>query len=211
MKLLNKKGFVLVETLIVTVFVMTLFTVVYQTVIPYMGEYEKMSSYDDIDSIYASNLLKQMITRYANTKYIDEYLENNTYIQMNDCSNKNLYINSNYCTKLQENLGISDSDYVFITDYNIADFRKEVKKDEYFDSGNLSNFRSYIDTVSDTEGFYENNTDTETIGKYRLFITRTVTEADQSTTLKYVNIVCLASFNSGLSFSFSKTIVFICC
>ena len=62
MKMLNKKGFVLVETLIVTAFVVTLFIIVYQNVIPYIGEYEKMSSYDDVDSVYASNLMKQVIS-----------------------------------------------------------------------------------------------------------------------------------------------------
>ena len=108
MKKINKKGFILVETLIVTVFVMTLFTYVYINVIPNMGEYEKMTHYDDIDSIYASNLIKQLTIRYANTIYIDEYLKDNTYIQMNNCDDKNLYIDSNYCKVLQKNLGISN-------------------------------------------------------------------------------------------------------
>ena len=56
MKLLNKKGFILVETLIVTLFVLTLFILVYQNLVPSLGEYERMSSYDDVDSVYATNL-----------------------------------------------------------------------------------------------------------------------------------------------------------
>ena len=42
MKLLNKKGFALVETLIVTTFVMTIFIFVYQNLVPLIGEYEKI-------------------------------------------------------------------------------------------------------------------------------------------------------------------------
>ena len=42
MKLLNKKGFILVETLIVTLFVLTLFILVYQNLVQSLGEYERM-------------------------------------------------------------------------------------------------------------------------------------------------------------------------
>ena len=56
MKLLNKKGFILVETLVVTLFVTTLFILVYQNLVPSIGEYEAMTSYDDIDSVYAANV-----------------------------------------------------------------------------------------------------------------------------------------------------------
>ena len=43
-----------------------------------IGVYEKMTHYDDIDSVYASNLIKQLITRYANTTYIDQELNTKT-------------------------------------------------------------------------------------------------------------------------------------
>ena len=60
---MNKKGFVLVETLIVTVFVATIFTVMYTNFFPMFGEYERREKYDDIDSIYSSDLnLKFTVT-----------------------------------------------------------------------------------------------------------------------------------------------------
>ena len=49
---LNKKGFALVETLIVSVFVMTIFSLIFTNFFPMMGEYERREGYDDIDSIY---------------------------------------------------------------------------------------------------------------------------------------------------------------
>ena len=58
MKKLNKKGFVLVETLIVTVFVVALFIVIYQATVPALGELEQQNRYDDIDSVYYSNIYK---------------------------------------------------------------------------------------------------------------------------------------------------------
>jgi len=187
-KKLGKSGVILVETLVVTIFVMTLFMIAYQNVVPNMGEYQKLTYYDDIDSVYASNLVKQLITRYANTKYIDTALQSQAYIKMNDCSNGNLYINGEYCVKLQEHLSITDDDHIFITEYDITKFKNLVRTDEYFDSGELSNFRDYINTVPKVESFYSKKQNTNIVGKYRLFITRTVTEADFSVTTRYSNI-----------------------
>ena len=114
MKLLNKKGFILVETLIVTLFVLTLFILVYQNLVPSLGEYERMSSYDDVDSVYAINLFKQSLLRYGNMDYITSYLTNHTYLDISNCNDQKIYKNSNYCDKLKKTLSISDNDYIFI-------------------------------------------------------------------------------------------------
>ena len=189
MKMLNKKGFVLVETLIVTAFVVTLFILVYQNVIPFFGEYEKMNSYDDIDSVYASNLMKQVIIKYSNLNYIDSKLNDNTYVDVTDCTNNDIYRDENYCIKIKKALSITDDDYIFITKYDISSFREEVKENEFFDSGKLSNFKSYIDSVSNLDSFYDPQDSTNTVsGKYRLFMTRTITNSDLSSSMRYVNI-----------------------
>ena len=49
---LNKKGFVLAETLVVAVFMATIFTIIYVNFYPLIGEYEKREFYDDLDSKY---------------------------------------------------------------------------------------------------------------------------------------------------------------
>lgn len=189
MKILNNKGFVLVETLIVTVFVVTIFMLIYQNIIPYIGEYEKMNSYDDIDSVYAINLMKQVIISHANLNYINTELENNTYVNISDCDNDLIYYEQNYCIAIKDTLGVTDEDYILITRYDISDFREEVKENDFFDSGRLSNFRNYIGTVSNVDFFYNIQDNNQSkIGKYRLFMTRTVTNSDLSTSMKYANI-----------------------
>lgn len=189
MKRLNKKGFVLVETLIVTAFVMTLFILVYQNVVPYIGEYEKMSSYDDIDSVYATNLLKQGVLRYGNFDNIDTYLESNTFMDITDCNDSNIYINNDYCEKIKKSLSILEDDYIFITKYDIEEFREETKTNEFFDSGKLSAFKDYVATVPSVDSFYDiDDEGNSLVGKYRLFVTRTVTNSDTTTTLKYTNL-----------------------
>ena len=61
MKKLNNQGFALVETLIVSVFVLGIFTLVYVNYYPLIGEYEKRENYDAIESVYKTNTLKKFI------------------------------------------------------------------------------------------------------------------------------------------------------
>lgn len=58
---LNRGGFVLVETLVVTVFVMSIFSILYNNFYPLMGEYEKREVYDEVDAKYATYWIKKMI------------------------------------------------------------------------------------------------------------------------------------------------------
>ena len=50
MKYQNKKGFVLLETLIVTIFTLIIFTVLYTSVVPLLGRYDTLSYYNDLDT-----------------------------------------------------------------------------------------------------------------------------------------------------------------
>lgn len=60
-KKLNNKGFVLAETLVVTIFLMTIFTMIYTYFYPLIGEYEKRENYDDVDSTYSIFWIKRLI------------------------------------------------------------------------------------------------------------------------------------------------------
>ena len=61
MKKINSNGFVLAETLVVTVFLMVLFSMIYSNFYPLIGEYEKRETYDDVDSKYAAYWIKKII------------------------------------------------------------------------------------------------------------------------------------------------------
>lgn len=61
MKKLNDKGFVLAETLIVTVFILTIFTMIYTYYYPIIGLYEERETYDDVDGKYVAYWVKQLI------------------------------------------------------------------------------------------------------------------------------------------------------
>lgn len=61
MKNISNKGFVLAETLVVAVFLMTIFSLIYKYFYPLMGEYEKREVYDSVDDKYSVYWLKRMI------------------------------------------------------------------------------------------------------------------------------------------------------
>ena len=60
---MNKKGFVLAETLVVTVFVLLIFTILYNSAVPLLGRYQQLLDYNDLDATYdlyhIRNLLKK--------------------------------------------------------------------------------------------------------------------------------------------------------
>ena len=197
MKRIKQKGFVLLETLIVTVFVMSIFVFVYRSSVPMMGQYEKMQNFDDIDSVYAADMMKRMITNYVDFSIVDEKLQNATYIDISNCNDTTYYQDASYCTKLKNSLHIEENDVVLLTKYNLSNtlhgtntsFRTFVNENEYFDSGKLSNFRDYLKTVADNEVFYNPGDSTnKATGVYRLFISRTVPLIDGTTETRYANI-----------------------
>ncbi len=57
----NKNGFVLAETLVVSVIVMGIFSLIYANYYPLIGEYERREVYDDIDSKYVAHWIRKMI------------------------------------------------------------------------------------------------------------------------------------------------------
>ena len=61
MKKINKKGFVMAETIIVSVFVMTIVSFLIMNALPLIGEYERIANYDTLESKYNANLIRKMI------------------------------------------------------------------------------------------------------------------------------------------------------
>lgn len=70
MKYQNKKGFVLLETLIVTIFTLIIFTVLYTSVVPLLGRYDSLSYYNDLDTTYDLYYLKKMLLADSNYESI---------------------------------------------------------------------------------------------------------------------------------------------
>lgn len=70
----NCQGFVMVEALIVTVFVVVIFTFMYTSVAPLLGKYESLENQTSIDSIYRIYAIRNEM--YKNTNYFSNLSDN---------------------------------------------------------------------------------------------------------------------------------------
>ena len=112
----NNKGFVLVETLVVTVFVAAVFSVIYINFYPLAGEYERREFYDDIDSKYGAYWLKVFIQRssYSLNK---SSIQNNGYV-MFSCDNLSNEQDRNVCKAMYQRLQVKQA---IISYYQLSD------------------------------------------------------------------------------------------
>ena len=61
---MNKKGFILMETLVVTMFVLLTFSILYSNAVPLLGKYKEISHYNGIDTTYDLYHVKRINGRY---------------------------------------------------------------------------------------------------------------------------------------------------
>lgn len=204
MKRINNNGVVLLETLIVCIFIMSISVFVYKNLIPLMGRYEKLESFDDVDSVYAANLVKNLVISNISLDYIgDNLLASSNYADISNCNDPTLYSDSNYCKKIKENLHIEDDDFIFITRYDagsLKKFRKDVDDSKFsrYNTKEHSKFKDYLKTVSNSEKFYQEQAGTSSLkvnALYRVFISRTVYMMDGTSVKKYANIGIYKAIN----------------
>ena len=66
MKKINKidsRGFVIVETIVVAVFIIGICTFLFANFLPLIGDYERVSDYDGLDSKYKTHEIRKMLLR----------------------------------------------------------------------------------------------------------------------------------------------------
>lgn len=193
MKRINNKGVILLETLLVSVFILSIFIFVYRNSIPMMGLYKKLETFDDIDSVYAANTIKNLIVAELSDDKIENSLNGKTYVDVSSCDTINFDEKwQGYCNTLKNLLDITENDMIYITRYDVSNFRKDIMENNAINA----NFREYVKTVTDQESFYDPADTTRKInGRFRIFISRTVPKTDGTTITKYANIGIYQTIN----------------
>lgn len=144
---LNSKGFALVETIVVSLFLMVIFGIIYSNFIPLIGEYEKREFYDDIDSKYAVFLLKSLIED-ADYKPNNINFSNGNYIRF-ECKDFSNDDKKALCKNIVKQLEVHGSDVngnnsnVFIMKYNITEFKTKIAQDSSV-SSSLIDYIEYL-------------------------------------------------------------------
>lgn len=123
---MNKKGFVLVETIVTAVFVLGLFAFIIANILPLIGDYDRMRDYDSIESIYDAHMIRKMILKSdeARTVNLVKFPSGQNYyiFQGTDIC---LYLsNKNYCKKLLSR------DYLDVKKIIVTNFNTSALKDK---------------------------------------------------------------------------------
>ena len=109
----NEKGFVLTETLVVTVFFFFIFTFVYVSIVPLMGKYEDLIDRErDVDIIYKLNSIRKLLIEQADESAVQKN-------GFNDNITCDIFTDSGYrtyCTKLFEQMDITKYRLIYVDD-----------------------------------------------------------------------------------------------
>ena len=112
---MNKKGFALTEVLVVVVFLVSIFTFIYISIVPLIGKYENtVSTEKDIDIIYKLYHIRKLIMSDENRASVTD--GNVEEIKCSDLSN------SEYCINLMDQLELRHAgvdNYVIIYANNL--------------------------------------------------------------------------------------------
>ena len=137
---MNKKGFVLAETLVVTIFVLLIFNILYNSAVPLLGRYHRIAYYNDLDATYDLYHIRNLVEHDAN---FDSIMNKNYAILQ--CSNETL-ADFTSCNNLYASLGIEYSTNIDIKD-EVIYLKKSAINNVKSDPLISTQIKDYLDTV----------------------------------------------------------------
>ena len=158
-KKLNRQGFILVETLIVGVFIMGIFSLLYTNFFPLIGEYERYKDYDTVESTYIAHWAR-MIALKGLTDSSYTTAKNTGYVDISDCS---LYTNSDGIASCSAFINMNNVSKIYLTSYSTTKFKNFIKDNNSF-SRSFREYISYLPTYS------KNTSKTPASGYYRVIV-----------------------------------------
>lgn len=161
-KVQKNHGFALVETLIVSAFVVSIFMLLYTNLVPMIGEYEKRENYDTVDNTYKSYFIKRLIENDSTFKCNETPTK--IYDKATGCSGS-FTRSDDYCNSL---LSILNVDKIYITTYK--GFNKTVNDD--------STVNEYLNSMSGYTKSNNNTTNCRIIVKYEVKVDKEEESAD---------------------------------
>lgn len=141
----NNKGFVLAEAIIVSVFVLGMFTYLAMNVIPLISRYERVVNYDNPQEIYLANTLYEEMVELETSNNVQSSITmsiNNNVLECNDSVNITCTGSSEFYEDLGKALKIK-AIYTYDTDNNC----EKISNDK-----GLKNYCEYYTKRKDKDG-----------------------------------------------------------
>lgn len=137
MKKSNKKGFILAETIAISVVIMTSLVIVYTQFMTISKSYARTFTYNSVNNLYLVNNVKEYIKDDGFDKLIKE-LENKLYIDITSCPTS-YFINYIYCRSLVENSNIKQ---IIFTKQNLEELENNL------DGGLSEKMKQFIKSIN---------------------------------------------------------------
>ena len=145
----EKRGFVIAETIIVGVFVMSMITFIYMNMKPLIGMYESQERYHEISTLYYTDEIRNMImydfkSRNDNNLIFNSFRNNRVkyyngsiYTSNNFCLQYFVY-NREYCKAILNNPSSEFKiKYIYFIPYNICYLKKLLTRGKFGNSSNV--------------------------------------------------------------------------
>ncbi|MBQ9181517.1 MAG: hypothetical protein IJ134_02665 [Bacilli bacterium] len=141
----NTKGFMLVEFLVVSIFVLG--TLIFLTVQfnNINKSYNRSFKYDTVSNLYSAKNIRKMIINDSYNSFIEE-LKNNPYVDFSNC-NVNYFNSRDYCRALLENENVKTALFV---SHDLTAF----KNSNYYKQEISEGLRNYINTLKSSSNSY---------------------------------------------------------
>lgn len=125
----NSKGFVLAEAIIVSVFVLGMFTYLAMNVIPLISRYERVVNYDNPQEIYLANTLYEEMVELETSNNVQNNIimninNNNNVLKCNDRRNTNCTGSAEFYEELGKALKIQ-AIYTYDTGKDCGDIEND--------------------------------------------------------------------------------------
>ena len=160
-KKVNKKGFMLVETLIVGVFILAIFSLLYTNIIPLVGEYERLKNYDTVESTYIAYWGREIVLKGLPDSIYEE-VKTTGFKDITDCS---LYTERDAIYECSAYEAVNSIDKIYLTTYNLTDIKNAVDNDPTNTyKRDFTEYINYLPTYS------KNSFRTPEYGYYRVIV-----------------------------------------
>ena len=135
-KKLNNRGYMLLETLIVSVFLMTIFTLLYTNLFPLVGEYDRYKDYNTVEATYIAHWMRKFALDGLPDTFYNQ-AKTKGYVDISDC---NQYTNQNMASWCAGFTSVAQVKQVYLTTYSTDIFKNFVKDNHAFSRA----FQEYI-------------------------------------------------------------------
>ena len=157
-KKINNKGFMLAETLIVSLFVLSVFSMLYINILPLVAEYEKYRNYNTVEATYRTHWARKIALDGLNDEIFNKVATNKSFYDITDCS---LYTKTDkddmesWCNNYKY---ANDIEKIYLTSYSLENFKEAVSSSSVFSRS----FKEYVDYLP----IYSKNTTKANDNKY---------------------------------------------